>query len=136
EPRFDVVSRVAGFLALRVKNGNMPGRAILNTNVPNIPLEQIKGIVTTRTGSSGYVGLTQVQGSDTLSYSIGMRPADSPNYPDQLANPTGAEEGTDIWAINSGLISITPLSLDVTAHDLIPSLNEHVSSLESDLMNT
>jgi len=136
EPRFDVVSRVAGFLALSVKSGTIPGRAILNTNVPNIPLEQIKGIITTRTGPSGYVGLTEVQGSNTLSYSIGIHPTDSTKYPNQMANPTGAEEGTDIWAINSGFISITPLSLDVTAHDLIPSLNEHVSSLESDLLNT
>ena len=136
EPHFDIVSKVAGFLALSVKNGKMPGGAILNTNVPNIPLEQIKGIVTTRAGSSGYVRLTGVQGSDTLSYSMDMRQPASTNYPNQFANPTVAEEGTDIWAINAGFISITPLSLDVTAHDLIPSLNEHVSSLESDLLNT
>ena len=135
EPRFDVVSRVARSLALRVKSGKMPAKAILNTNVPNIPLEQIKGIVTTRAGSSGYVRLTRIQGSDTLSYSLGMRRPALTNSPDQSANPAAAEEGTDIWAINAGFISITPLTLDVTAHELIPSLNEHVPSLESDLLN-
>jgi len=126
EPRFDVVAKVAEYLALSVKSGKMPTGAILNTNVPNIPLEQIKGIVTTRTASSGYVKLAEVQGSGSLSYSRGILKADE----------LGIEEGTDIWAINMGLISITPLHLDVTDHNLIPTLTEHILALESDLLKT
>jgi len=126
ELRFDVVAKVAEYLALSVKSGKMPTGAILNTNVPNIPLEQIKGIVTTRTASSGYVKLAEVQGSGSLSYSRGIR---------KVAE-LGIEEGTDIWAINMGLISITPLRLDVTDHNLIPTLTEHILALESDLLKT
>ncbi len=126
ELRFDVVAKVAEYLALSVKSGKMPTGAILNTNVPNIPLEQIKGIVTTRTASSGYVKLAEVQGSGSLSYSRYILKADE----------LGIEEGTDIWAINMGLISITPLHLDVTDHNLIPTLTEHILALESDLLKT
>ncbi len=126
ELRFDVAAKVAEFLALSIKSGKMPTGAILNTNVPNIPLEQIKGVVITRTASSGYVKLSEVQGSSNLSYSRGIR---------KVAE-LGIEEGTDIWAINMGLISITPLRLDVTDHNLIPTLTEHILALESDLLKT
>ncbi len=126
EPRFDVITKVAEYLALSVKSGKMPTGAILNTNVPNIPLEQIKGVVITRTASNGYVKLAEVQGSSSLSYSRGIH---------KVAE-LGIEEGTDIWAINMGLISITPLRLDVTDHNLIPTLTEHILALESDLLKT
>ena len=126
EPCFDVVSKVTEFLALSVKNGKIPTGAILNTNVPNIPLEQIKGIVTTRAASGGFVRLTEVQYSSGLSYSKGIH---------RVAE-LESEEGTDIWAISEGLISITPLCPDVTDHHLIPTLTEHVLALESDLLKT
>ncbi len=130
EPRFDVITKVAEYLALGVKSGKMPTGAIINTNVPNIPLEQIKGITITRTASSGYVKLAEVQGSSSLSYSM------SYSRGIHKVAKLGIEEGTDIWAINMGLISITPLRLDVTDHNLIPTLTEHILTLESDLLKT
>ena len=126
ELRFDVASRVAEYLALSVKSGKMPTGAILNTNVPNIPLEQIRGIANTRAASGGYVKLAAVQHSSSLSYSKGIH----------KATRLEIQEGTDIWAINTGLISITPLRLDITDHDLLPTLTEHVLALESELLKT
>lgn len=134
EPRFDVASKVAESLALDIKSGKMPTRAILNTNVPNIPLEEIKGIVTTRAASSGYVRLSAVEDGGSVSYSRGVRKAASTDFPHQVVNGRVIEEGTDIWAINSGLVSITPLRIDVTDHNLIPALAEHIAALESDLL--
>jgi len=126
EPCFDVVSKVAEFLALSVKSGKIPTGAILNTNVPNIPLGQIKGIVTTRAASGGFVQLSEIQHSGSLSYSKGIH----------KVSELEIEEGTDIWAITEGLISITPLRPDVTAYSLIPALTEHILTLESDLLKT
>lgn len=136
EPRFDVVSKVAESLALSVQSGKIPTDAILNTNVPNIPLEQIKGIVTTRAASSGYVSLTEVEGNGSLRYSTSIHKPASAYFPHQVVNARVTEEGTDIWAINAGLISITPLHLDVTDHSLIPTLSEHILALESKLLGT
>jgi len=136
EPRFDVASKVAEFLVLGMKSGRIPTEAILNANVPNIPREQVKGVVITRAASSGYVRLSPVQDSGSLRYSRGIHIPASTDFPHQVpvGNAHAVEEGTDIWAINMGLISITPLHLDITHHSLIPTLSEHVLILESDLL--
>ena len=123
ELRFDVASKVAELLALSIKSGKMPTRAILNVNVPGIPLEQIKGIAATKAASTAYLRLAEVQRGNSVSYSMDIH----------NAAKLGVQEGTDIWAISTGLISITPLRLDVTDHSLIPTLTEHVLTLESDL---
>lgn len=134
EPRLDVVAKVAECLALNIKNGKMPTDAILNTNVPNIPLEEIKGIMTTRTASSGYVRVADIRGSDNVSYTTGIRKPASTDFPHQVISVPAVDEGTDIWAINSGFISITPLRMEVTHHEVIPSLGKCISGLESELM--
>jgi len=134
EMRFDVVARVAECLALNIENGKIPTDAILNTNVPNIPLEEIKGIVTTRAASSGYVRLAEIRGGDNISYSTRINKPKSTDLPHQVINVPAVEEGTDIWAINSGFVSITPVRMDVTHHDVIPSLNECIAGLQSELM--
>ncbi len=37
--------------------------------------------------------------------------------------PTGSEDpGTDLWAVRQGYTSITPISLDLAAHDFMPEL--------------
>ena len=136
EPRFDVAARVAEFLTLGMKRGSIPTGAIINANVPNIPLEEIKGMVITRTASSGFVRVAEVQGSSSLSYSIGSLVQVVADLPHQAVDEKAPviEEGTDIWAINTGMISITPLCFEVTDHDSIPTLEEHVIALESDLL--
>ena len=42
-------------------------------------------------------------------------------------------EGTDVWALNRGHISNTPLRLEVTDDKLIPALSEYTRRLESGL---
>lgn len=136
EPRFDVASKVAEFLALGMKSGQITTEAILNVNVPNIPREQIKGIVTTRSASSGYIKLSPTEENGSLKYSRSVQTPVSADFPHQVLVGSAhvTEEGTDIWAVNNGLISITPLHLDITHHSLIPTLSEHILALESDLL--
>ena len=135
EPRFDVVARVAEILARNIRDGHIPADAILNTNVPNIPLSEIRGVLTTRTANSGYVRLAELKGGDNVSYTTRItRPAGG-DLPHQVISTGHAvEEGTDIWAINQGYVSITPLRIEVTDHDRIPLLSEHITALESDLL--
>jgi len=123
EPRFDVAVNVSELLALGIKNGSLLKVGILNVNVPNVPPEQIKGIVITRTASSGYVRLAEIGSDNDMTYKKGVRKFDE----------LKVEEGTDIQAIAGGLISITPLRFDVTDHNLTPALIEHIVALESDL---
>ena len=124
--RFDVASKLAELLALNMTSNTMPGGAILNVNVPSIPQEMVKGIVITKAASRSYVRLVASQHNVDLGRS----------WSAQRAAELGIHEGTDIWAIYAGSISITPLRPAVTDHDSIPTLTEHVPTLEYDLLRT
>jgi 5'-nucleotidase len=121
EPDFSVAAAVAELLARRILSGSIPSDAILNTNVPDIPLEQIKGIVSTRTAPGGYVRLAEVRGEGSVSYATSRQ-------------TEGHPEGTDIWAVDHGMISITPVRIEVTDHARVPVLAEHMAALEGDLL--
>ncbi len=126
ELNFSVAARFIETLALNIKDGKMKTEAILNVNVPNISKEQIKGIVTTRAASTGYVKLSKIPGTYTI------------DYPFKLDDSSvkQLEEGTDVWAIHSGFISITPLRFDITHHDVIPTLVGDVQEMENSFLNS
>ncbi|MFQ5934675.1 MAG: 5'/3'-nucleotidase SurE, partial [Dehalococcoidia bacterium] len=110
--RYDVAAKLALVLAQRVKEGVLPRELLLNVNIPNKPLNELKGIRITRAGSNSYTELIK-EGYDARRKYYWLergRPAH------QL------EEGTDIWAVQNDHISITPLGDDVTAHSLLPHL--------------
>ena len=121
---FDFAAQVVERLALNIKNGKLKIDAILNVNVPNIPREQIKGILTTRAADTGYVKLSDVKGDNVVNYTLEL---------DKLYN-NRLEEDTDIWAIHNGYISITPLRFEVTHHDVIPSIRQCVEEIEGEFL--
>ncbi|WP_017345521.1 5'/3'-nucleotidase SurE [Pantoea sp. A4] len=80
---------------------------ILNINVPDLPLESIKGIRVTRCGSrhpADQVIRQQDPRGNTL-YWIGPP-----------GNQLDAGPGTDFAAIDEGYVSVTALHVDLTAH--------------------
>ena len=93
---------------------------ILNVNVPDLPLDQIKGIKVTRLGArhkaEGMVKTTDPAGKDI--YWLG---------------PVGVEqdagEGTDFGAIAAGFVSITPLTVDLTAYNQLSTLADWVTKI-------
>ena len=121
---FHLAGGVAELLARKIIEGEMPPGIALNVNVPSVPTGEIRGIAITRLSSIGYWRLSTEQRSDGLHYhSLSSIEEDNPNI----------EEGTDIWAINKGLISITPLRFEITDDKLIPTLREHTLRLDSAL---
>lgn len=122
EPRFDVAASVAELLAISIKEGQLPTEGIFNVNVPNIPIDEIKGILVTKTAPTHYIRSSGETGARKYSASVGKSVT-----PEML-------EGTDIGAVESGYISITPLRLEVTHHDLIPRLREGMGMVASKLM--
>ncbi|QIR13838.1 5'/3'-nucleotidase SurE [Shewanella aestuarii] len=93
---------------------------ILNVNVPDLPLEQIKGIKVTRLGArhkaEGMIKTQDPAGKDI--YWLG---------------PVGAEqdagEGTDFGAVAQGYVSITPLTVDLTAYNQLQQLADWVEKI-------
>jgi len=135
ELRYDIAARVAESLARRVQDGNMPNDVIINTNVPNIPLAEIKGMVTTRAATGSFYSIPRSRENESLSDAVTNLQTIA-NFPHQ---PVGGverviEEGTDIWAIMGDMISISPLRIDVTDHDSLEALEEHVAALKFDLL--
>jgi 5'-nucleotidase len=107
---FGVTGSFAAALARQVLEHGLPEGVLLNVNVPPLPAEEIAGVLITRMGLRIY--------RDELVRRVD--PRGRPYYWIGGPAPTGVEqEGTDIWAIAHDYISITPLQLDLTAHDLL-----------------
>jgi len=112
---FSVAGGFAARLARRVLERGLPSGVLLNVNVPPIPAEQIAGVLVTRMGLRIY--------RDELVRRLD--PRGRPYYWIGGPAPTGVEEeGTDIWAIAHGYISVTPIQLDLTAYRFLDTLGE------------
>jgi 5'-nucleotidase len=81
--------------------------ATLNVNVPDVPLDQIKGFEVTRLGSRHLaepaVKQTDPRGRDI--YWIGA-----------AGHENDASQGTDFYAVRHNYVSITPLNVDLTCY--------------------
>ncbi|NDJ79288.1 MAG: 5'/3'-nucleotidase SurE, partial [Chloroflexi bacterium] len=89
----------------------LPPLTLLNVNIPPLPLDEIKGYQVVRQGLREYNDelVTHTDPYGRPYYWIGGMP------------PTGdiEEQGTDLWAIHNGYVSITPIHLDMTNHSLL-----------------
>jgi 5'-nucleotidase len=89
-----------------IKEG-LAGGTLLNVNIPNRPLDEIRGYRITRQGLRVY--------RDRLDRRTD--PRGKPYYWIGGDSPTGIpEHDTDIGALEDGYVSITPLQLDLTAY--------------------
>jgi 5'-nucleotidase len=99
---------------LVLKRGIPPG-ALLNVNVPSLPMDEIKGVRITKQGKQSYdepiVEKTDPRGR--LYYWIGGPQATWEKDPD-----------TDFAAVASGYVSVTPIDLDFTDYDAFDELRD------------
>jgi 5'-nucleotidase len=103
---FGTTAKVAAIVAGKVWENKLPKGIFLNVNVPCCKPDEIKGYLITRQGKRVYHD-TLVKRED---------PHGKPYYWLGGDPPTGVpEEGTDIGALSQCYISITPLSLNMTA---------------------
>jgi 5'-nucleotidase len=110
---YGLAARYAAHLARHVLANGLPPGVLLAVNVPPVAAEQLAGVLVTRMGLRIY--------RDELVRRLD--PRGRPYYWIGGPPPTGVEEeGTDIWAVANGYISITPLQLDLTAHNLREAL--------------
>jgi 5'-nucleotidase len=96
----------------------LPADSILNVNVPDVPLEAIKGVRTTRLGFR--------HKSEPV-----VKALDPKNRPIYWIGPAGAGQdagpGTDFDAVANGYVSVSPLKVDLTAHNAIAPLERWFS---------
>ncbi|MBI2854918.1 MAG: 5'/3'-nucleotidase SurE [Chloroflexi bacterium] len=96
---FTPAATVARLLAVRLGDGVLPGKILLNVNLPHLPMNEIRDLQVTRLANRTYADHIQ-EGGD------GRRR----HY--WLARGTTqwhAREGTDHWAVQRSMVSVTPL---------------------------
>ena len=110
----------AGLIAKNVTksvldNGNSK-EILLNVNIPDLPINKIKGYKVTKQGKRIYQDklITRQDPNGRPYHWIGGDP------------PTGIpDEGTDIGALYNDFVSITPIHLDMTSHKDIERLKKY-----------
>jgi 5'-nucleotidase len=100
-PYLNEVARFIALLAKRIGEVDLPTNLFLNVNMPDLPLEKIKGVKITSLAHRSHVNTVEEGHDGKRSYYMLTRA--SINHQ--------VDPRTDIWATNQGNISITPLHL-------------------------
>jgi 5'-nucleotidase len=123
---YDTAARVVATLLEFNKPMDLGPRSILNVNVPDLPWSELAGFRVTRLGdrerAEGAVPMTCPRGKKR--YWIGA-----------AGNGGDAGPGTDFHAISQGYVSITPVHIDMTRHQVMSSLRGWVEGLEQSFGN-
>lgn len=121
EGDFSVAAEFAADLARQVMREGLPPDTFLNVNVPAVARKAIRGVQITRSGKRIYHDklIERIDPRGGKYYWIGGEA------------PTGQVdlEGTDLWALANRFISITPIHMDMTSHELIESMQGWVELL-------
>nr|WP_022847463.1 5'/3'-nucleotidase SurE [Desulfurobacterium sp. TC5-1] len=103
-------------ITLKVAEKGLPEGCCLNVNIPNLPLEKIKGIKMTRQGKKAYSEKVEER-KDPWGRSYYWIGGEEPNWK--------AEPGTDYWAVKNSFVSITPIQLDLTDYKALSILETY-----------
>ncbi|MBI4282334.1 MAG: 5'/3'-nucleotidase SurE [Chloroflexi bacterium] len=103
---FAPAAQVVRLLAQGVADGRLATPLLLNVNLPNVPLEKIKGVSLTHLGRRTYMDVIKEGDDGRRKYFWIAR--DRPGWV--------LEKGLDVWAIRRRRISITPLHTDLTSN--------------------
>ncbi|MDY4713579.1 5'/3'-nucleotidase SurE [Actinobacillus minor] len=112
---FETAAKVVLSLLPKLHKDLINPREILNINVPDLPYEQLKGVMITRQGKRSQAAeiVKSQDPRNGVIYWLG-------------ANGVAIDEseGTDFYAINHDYVSITPIQADMTAHRSLTDLQE------------
>jgi len=104
---FDTAGEVVRRMLVKLINSPLPRDLTLNVNVPDVKLDELRGIKATRLGYR-HRAEPMVESRD---------PKGRPMY---WVGPAGSGQdagpGTDFHAIENGFVSVTPLQFDLTKH--------------------
>lgn len=92
----------------------IPTNRLLNVNVPDVAIDQLQGTFVTRLGARHHAE-DMIKQKDPRGHDI------------YWLGPPGKEqdagEGTDFHAIENGYVSLTPLQVDLTAHESLLTMD-------------
>jgi 5'-nucleotidase len=116
---FETGAHFARAIVERLQSQPLARAMVLNVNVPNIPVAQVKGIRATRLGNR--------HRSEQV-----IRAEDPRGRPVYWVGPAGAGQdagpGTDFHAVAEGFVSVTPLTVDLTHHATLGDLRAWIGT--------
>jgi len=118
---FETAAQVARRLVLGLRRNPLPADTILNVNVPDLPMAEIRGFQATRLGHR-HKAEPVIRDHDPrgrVIYWVG------PAGPAQDAGP-----GTDFHAVEHGYVSVTPIQVDLTRYPAIDPVAHWLEELE------
>ena len=118
---YDAAARVVLDLLDRLHRVPLPAATILNVNVPELPVSEIRGLQSTRLGHR--------HKSEPV-----VRSQDPRGRPIYWVGPAGPEQdagpGTDFCAIREGFVSVTPIQVDLTRFDAIDTVGRWLEDVQ------
>jgi 5'-nucleotidase len=93
----------------------LPQGLLLNVNVPNLPVDQVKGLAVTRMGRSRFVEIFDKRSDPRGNIYYWM---------DGELEYMGDREHTDLDALERGFVSLTPISTDLTHYEGLEMLRQ------------
>ena len=118
---FETGAHVAVLLFKGLLNKALPFDTILNVNVPDVPIDELKGFKSTRLG--------QRHRSEPV-----IETTDPRNKKIYWVGPPGAKqdagEGTDFHAVTHNYVSVTPLQIDLTNHQQVAEVDSWLQEME------
>ena len=127
DTRYDVAAAFLDVVVEGLKNGASLPPTLVNVNLPNEPVENLKGVRVTRLGRRSY-GESVKEDEDirSMTYRINR---DVPVFKEREQ-----EEGTDLWAVLNNMISVTPINTGLTDDANIPLLEAALAGCEGRLL--
>ncbi|MCP5142460.1 MAG: 5'/3'-nucleotidase SurE [Chromatiales bacterium] len=109
---YETAAEIVRRLVERLRDHPMPAESILNVNVPDVPLSEIRGVRATRLGNrhKAEPAVPTLNPRGLNMFWIG------PAGPEQDAG-----EGTDFHAVRENYVSVTPIHVDLTRHAALAS---------------
>ncbi len=105
------------------QQSRIPTNRLLNVNIPDCDPSEVKGFAITRLGARHHAE-NMIKQQDPRGQDI------------YWLGPPGKEqdagEGTDFYAIEHNHISITPLQVDLTAHESLPSMQRWIETMDKE----
>ena len=117
---YDTAATITRRLVTQLADHPLPPNTILNVNVPDLPLDELAGMATTRLGFR--------HRSEPVIKT--MDPRNRPVYWVGNAGPSqDAGPGTDFHAVTSGYVSVSPIKVDLTDHASLSPLDSWLQKL-------
>jgi len=116
---FETAGNVAKLLVNQIDKAPLANNTIINVNVPDIPMNEIKGIKSTRLGNRHKSEPSIQDLKDSSLYWIGENGKEADNG-----------VGTDFHAVSNNFVSVTPLQIDLTKYPELKQVSEWLEDID------